>query len=134
MKQKLLNPALGFFICLAFCCACSSDVVQDSKMDGIQVRSTAEVEEEKQPICPNYWSEDWPDSIPGPDQYVPVEKEPAPLNLSEVMAGIGYPTNGLGNGQVVLRILVDRQGRYNRHGRKKEPVTLVDTDCGFESS
>lgn len=90
-------------------------------MDSIQEQSTAEVEEEKHPICPDYWSENWPDSIPGPDQYVPVEKEPAPLNLSEVMAGIGYPANGLGNGQVVLRILVDRQGRYNRHIVRKNP-------------
>lgn len=50
--------------------------------------------------------------------FILVEEEPRPINLDEVIELIGYPTiardAGI-SGRVVIRILVDENGKYKKH-------------------
>ena len=56
--------------------------------------------------------------IPGPNDFVEPDEHPRVLNMKEVSQAIGYPnaaqTIGL-EGQVVVRVLIDEQGVYQRH-------------------
>jgi periplasmic protein TonB len=58
------------------------------------------------------------DKEPDAFAFNPVEKEPAPVNLDAIKAKIQFPPQakeaGIG-GNVVLRILVDREGNYSKH-------------------
>lgn len=68
------------------------------------------------------------DSIPGMHGFVLLEKEPIPLNLDEIKQQIGYPKRAKEQeieGKVILRILLDRQGRYNRHSLLSDPHSLL---------
>lgn len=59
-----------------------------------------------------------PDSIPGVNDFVLVEKEPVPINLNEIKSQIGYPIAAIDQeieGKVILRILLDPEGNYRRH-------------------
>ena len=52
------------------------------------------------------------------DSLLIAEKEPIPLNLPEVVQSIGYPTAAKLNeiqGTVILRVLVDKTGKYEAH-------------------
>ena len=55
---------------------------------------------------------------PDINQFIFVEQEPKPLNMSEVVQAIGYPDSaqikGI-EGRVVARILVNTNGRYVKH-------------------
>ncbi|MDX2246710.1 MAG: TonB family protein [Bacteroidia bacterium] len=55
---------------------------------------------------------------PGVHEFVFVEEEPVPLNLSEVQSEIVYPAKALWNhigGKMYLRILVSEEGKYEKH-------------------
>ncbi len=55
---------------------------------------------------------------PGVNEFVFVDQEPTPQNMSVVRQAIGYPTEAIAKGlegQVMMRILVDEKGRYVRH-------------------
>lgn len=55
---------------------------------------------------------------PGIEDYIEVSKEPRPKNIEEIKRLVGYPQiardAGI-QGQVVIRVLVDKQGRYKKH-------------------
>ncbi len=53
-----------------------------------------------------------------PNEFVLLEKEPAPLNLNELKRLIGYPRAAMEaeiEGKVILRVLVDERGQYVKH-------------------
>lgn len=55
---------------------------------------------------------------PDPNKFVPVQKQPAAVNLGDIQKEIGYPTiarEGGIEGDVTLRILVDEEGNYVKH-------------------
>lgn len=58
------------------------------------------------------------DKEPTPDDFIAVEKEPAPVNMENIKKAIQYPPSlreaGI-TGKVILRILVDKEGNYNKH-------------------
>ena len=52
------------------------------------------------------------------DSLLIAEKEPVPLNLSEIVQSIGYPVAAKINeiqGTVILKVLVDKTGTYETH-------------------
>jgi outer membrane biosynthesis protein TonB len=68
------------------------------------------------------------DSIPGPMEFVLNEREARCINLDSVKAAIGYPSLAKEKeieGRVIVRVLVDRQGNYNRHIRIKDPNPIL---------
>ncbi len=68
------------------------------------------------------------DSIPGINDFVLLDKEPVPLNLNEIKGQIGYPKKAKDQeleGKVVVRILLDRQGNYNRHSLYSDPHPIL---------
>jgi TonB family protein len=72
--------------------------------------------------------EDGGEQIPGPKEFVLLEKEPVPLNLDEIKQQIGYPREAKEaeiDGKVVLRILIDEQGKYVKHIVLKDPHPLL---------
>ena len=58
------------------------------------------------------------DAEPRIDEFVSVEEEPQPININQLKQQIGYPEiardAGI-QGQVVVRVLVDKQGKYVKH-------------------
>ena len=58
------------------------------------------------------------DHDPDPDVFTIAEEEPEPINMAEIVKEIGYPRAaqdaGL-QGKVILRVLVDRNGKYKKH-------------------
>lgn len=55
---------------------------------------------------------------PGINDFVFVDKEPTPTNLGEIRDAIGYPEDAIDEniqGTVVIRILVDENGKYVKH-------------------
>ena len=58
------------------------------------------------------------DPTPAPGDFVVVEEEPQPVNIGDIKKLIGYPTiardAGI-EGKVILRILVDKKGKYTKH-------------------
>lgn len=77
--------------------------------------------------------EDIPEVIVAPDiprdnEFIVVEEEPVPLNLDAVQRAIEYPQMARDaniQGTVVLRILIDPQGRYQRHKVINSPHPLL---------
>ena len=63
------------------------------------------------------------DNEPKIDEFISVEQEPAPVNMDDIQKLIGYPQiardAGI-QGQVVVRVLVDKKGRYSKHRIVKE--------------
>lgn len=64
---------------------------------------------------------------PSPDDFIMVTQEPSPLNMEEVSRLIGYPKAASKKniqGQVVIRVLIDKEGNYKRHTvvRKAHPL------------
>jgi len=55
---------------------------------------------------------------PGIGDFIAVEEEPKPVNIDEIKKLVGYPQiardAGI-QGQVVVRVLVDKNGRYSKH-------------------
>jgi len=55
---------------------------------------------------------------PGPKDFVSVDQRPNPVNLQDIQKLVGYPTIAQQSnieGKVLMRILVDKQGRYQKH-------------------
>ncbi|MCI4669391.1 MAG: energy transducer TonB [Bacteroidia bacterium] len=59
-----------------------------------------------------------PPSIPDPDVFLMPDQQPVPLNINDIKSLIGYPAMareaGI-QGNVVLRVLVDKKGKYQKH-------------------
>ncbi len=59
-----------------------------------------------------------PDEDPNPNQFIPVTKKPEPLNMQEVVSQVAYPTiakEGGIEGDIILKVLVDKEGKYVKH-------------------
>ncbi len=55
---------------------------------------------------------------PDPFKFIPVEKEPEPVNIDDIKQKIGYPgpaTKAGIEGIVVMRVLVNKRGKYVKH-------------------
>ena len=64
----------------------------------------------------------------GPNEFVILDKEPVPLNLSELKALIGYPNEALHagiDGQVLIRIMIDEQGEYLKYLILNDPHPIL---------
>ena len=58
------------------------------------------------------------EKIPGPRDYIELEREPQLLNQMEVVKLIGRPgvaATEYGIGRVLVRVLVDQEGKYVKH-------------------
>ena len=69
-----------------------------------------------------------PKEDPDPNQFVMVEKEPAPVNMEDIKKLIGYPPPAKEaeiEGKVVVRILVGADGKYVRHIIVKNPHPIL---------
>lgn len=69
------------------------------------------------------------DNDPGINDFVSVEQEPVPVNINDIKSLIGYPQiardAGI-QGQVVVRVLVDKTGNYDRHKVVKSVHPILD--------
>ncbi|RMF48824.1 MAG: hypothetical protein D6750_06995, partial [Bacteroidetes bacterium] len=65
---------------------------------------------------------------PDPMAFVAVEKEPQPLNIGDIKKRIGYPPlakeAGI-QGKVIVRVLVGKTGKYERHIVIKSPHKIL---------
>lgn len=60
---------------------------------------------------------------PGIHEYIHVDEEPIPVNLTEVLEKVGYPKEAIDagvQGRAIVRILVDEEGNYVKHEFMKE--------------
>jgi len=65
---------------------------------------------------------------PDPNAFIMVEKEPAPVNMENLKKLIGYPPTAKEaeiEGKVILRILVGKGGKYEKHIVVKNPHPLL---------
>lgn len=66
--------------------------------------------------------------MPSSSDFISVDQEPIPLNIDEFNRKIGYPLPlreaGI-IGQVVFRILIDKEGNYVRHEVIRSPHPLL---------
>ena len=69
------------------------------------------------------------DNDPGINEFISVEQEPVPVNIDDIKSLIGYPQiardAGI-QGQVVIRVLVDKTGNYDRHRIVKSVHPILD--------
>lgn len=69
------------------------------------------------------------DNDPGINDFISVEQEPVPVNIDDIKTLIGYPQiardAGI-QGQVVVRVLVDKTGNYDRHKVVKSVHPILD--------
>lgn len=69
------------------------------------------------------------DNDPGINDFVSVEQEPVPVNIDDIKNLIGYPQiardAGI-QGQVVVRVLVNKTGNYDRHKVVKSVHPILD--------
>lgn len=65
---------------------------------------------------------------PDPTAFIAVEKEPQPVNIEEIKKRIGYPPlakeAGI-QGKVIVRVLVGKNGKYERHIVLRSPHKLL---------
>lgn len=65
---------------------------------------------------------------PDPNAFVAVEKEPQPVNIDEIKKRIGYPPlakeAGI-QGKVIVRVLVGKNGKYEKHIVLRSPHKLL---------
>ncbi len=65
---------------------------------------------------------------PDPEEFVYVDQQPSPINLSDVRASIGYPEDAVEEnveGTVLCRVLVDENGSYLRHLVLNSPASIL---------
>ncbi len=64
------------------------------------------------------------DDLPKEDDFTFMEKNPAPVNMDQVKSKMDYPAmareSGI-EGRVILRVLLDENGRYMKHVVKQSP-------------
>lgn len=66
---------------------------------------------------------------PDPNAFVMLENEPQPINMNEVVAMIGYPLEAKEKGitgKVIVRILIDEEGKYVKHLIVKKEDTILN--------
>ncbi|MCX8113047.1 MAG: energy transducer TonB [Bacteroidia bacterium] len=65
---------------------------------------------------------------PDPSAFIAVEKEPQPVNMDEIKKRIGYPPlakeAGI-QGKVIVRVLVGKTGKYEKHIVLRSPHKLL---------
>lgn len=64
----------------------------------------------------------------GPNDFVLLEKEPAPVNMDDLRRMIGYPPMAKEaeiEGKVILRVQVDKNGKYVKHLVIKDPHPIL---------
>lgn len=64
----------------------------------------------------------------GPNEFVLLEKEPAPVNLDDLKKLIGYPPMAKEaeiEGKVIIRVQVDKTGHYVKHIVIKDPHPIL---------
>jgi len=64
----------------------------------------------------------------GPNEFVLLEKEPAPVNLDQLKGLIGYPPMAKEaeiEGKVIVRVQVDKEGKYVKHLVIKDPHPIL---------
>lgn len=64
----------------------------------------------------------------GPNEFVLLEKEPAPVNLDQLKGLIGYPPMAKEaeiEGKVIIRVQVDKNGHYVKHLVIKDPHPIL---------
>jgi periplasmic protein TonB len=64
----------------------------------------------------------------GPNEFVLLEKEPAPVNLDQLKGLIGYPPMAKEaeiEGKVIVRVQVDKTGHYVKHLVIKDPHPIL---------
>lgn len=64
----------------------------------------------------------------GPNEFVLLEKEPAPVNLDQLKGLIGYPPLAKEaelEGKVIVRVQVDKNGQYVKHLVIKDPHPIL---------
>jgi len=69
---------------------------------------------------------------PGINDLIFVQKEPAPVNMSDIRKSIGYPQiarDASIEGMVVIRILVDKSGNYKKHKIIKQAHPMLAKAC-----
>ena len=68
------------------------------------------------------------DEDPDPSAFVIVEEEPRPVNMDNIKKAIGYPAMAKEaeiEGKVIVRVLVDKQGKYKKHVVLKDPHPIL---------
>lgn len=68
------------------------------------------------------------DEEPSSEAFIFVDEEPAPINLKEVRQSVTYPEKAVEDeiqGTVIVRILIDKKGKYRRHIVVKEENPLL---------
>jgi TonB family protein len=64
----------------------------------------------------------------GPNDFVLLEKEPAPINMDELKGMIGYPPIAKESeiqGKVIIRVQIDEKGNYVKHIVIKDPHPIL---------
>ena len=64
----------------------------------------------------------------GPNEFVLLEKEPAPVNMDEIKKLVGYPAMAKEaeiEGKVILRVQVNKSGQYSKHIVIKDPHPIL---------
>jgi protein TonB len=73
-----------------------------------------------------------PEKEPDVNEFIYVEKQPAPVNLDEIKKNIKYPTiakEGNIQGKVIIKILVDKEGNPVKHHVVRSPHQLLTDAC-----
>jgi len=68
------------------------------------------------------------ESDPDPNAFVIVEEEPRPVNMDDIKKLIGYPAMAKEaeiEGKVIVRVLVDKTGKYKKHVVLKDPHPIL---------
>ncbi len=68
------------------------------------------------------------DEDPDPSAFVIVEEEPRPVNMDNIKKAIGYPAMAKEaeiEGKVIVRVLVDKTGKYKKHVVLKDPHPIL---------
>jgi TonB family protein len=141
MTRKFLNSVLLFALLVIWMTSCSPAEKQtESKEDELQ--QLIELKPGEVPPPADFSVEDLDfgevessevegeDSIPDIDDFVLLDKEPVPLNLDEIKGQIGYPKKAKDQeleGKVVVRILLDRQGKYVKHSLLIDPHPVLSS-------
>lgn len=77
------------------------------------------------------FTEPEPEDEIGPNEFVLLEKEPAPVNMDDIKKLIGYPPMAKEaeiEGKVVLRVQVDKNGNYVKHIVMRDPHPLLTSE------
>ncbi len=68
------------------------------------------------------------DTDPNPNDFIIVEEEPRPVNMDDIKKLIGYPAMAKEaeiEGKVIVRVLVDKTGKYRKHVVLKDPHPIL---------